>query len=350
MVDKIRITVTGGNGGDGLVGFRHEKYVPFGGPDGGDGGNGGSVYFMASPSVNDLSTLKQRKKFIAESGDQGGKQRKHGKKGEDLIILVPVGSVVFTEVAGEEMLLGNLTTAGQKVLAVKGGKGGLGNVRFVTTANQAPEAASRGEPGEERRVILELKLITDMCIIGYPNSGKSTLLSHVSQAKPEVAEYPFTTRQPMLGVIQGSRRDFIIAEIPGLVEGAHTGKGLGYEFLRHVERTKLLIYLLDGTSATLADDLDKLEQEMTRYKSDLRRKPKVVAVNKVDLPQVQTRLPDARKALSKLEVPVFYISALSGEGVLEFTKEATEMVGLANQRSEVVTQEQVAIFRPRAKK
>jgi GTP-binding protein len=351
MIYKREFIVLGGGGGDGCVSFRREKYIPFGGPDGGDGGDGGNVVIMASASVLDLGLMGQKKKFVAENGHRGGGWRKHGKKGEDLIISVPVGTMVFTKSdSGKEILLADLRTPKQKVLVAKGGRGGLGNARFATAVNQAPEIASKGESGEERFIILELKLITDICILGHPNSGKSTLLSAVSRAKPEIADYPFTTRQPILGVIPGDRRDFIVAEIPGLIAGAHLGRGLGSEFLRHVERTKLLIYLLDGSSSTIIDDLSQLYKEIALYKDDLSQKPKIVAVNKVDLPQVQARLPEVKQSFAKLGVPVFYISAVSGQAVLELTRKAMEMVVQASQEEEIISQPQIAIFRPKPRK
>jgi GTP-binding protein len=255
--------------------------------------------------------------------------------------------MVFTKAdSGEEILLADLETPGRKVLVAKGGRGGLGNARFATAANQAPERASKGKSGEERYIILELKPITDICIVGHPNSGKSTLLSVISRAKPEIADYPFTTRQPILGVMPDSRRDFIVAEIPGLVEGAHLGKGLGNEFLRHAERTRLLIYLLDGSSPTVIDDLSTLEKEIALYKG-LAHKPKIVAVNKVDLPEVQARLPVLRQNFDKLGVPLFYISAVSGQAVLELVRKAMEMVDQASQDEERISQAQITVFRPK---
>jgi GTP-binding protein len=350
MVYRREIVVRGGRGGDGCVSFRREKHVPFGGPAGGDGGDGGDVFIIASPNVVDLFVLGRKKEFMAGNGHPGSGGRKHGKKGEDLAISVPVGTMVFTKAnSGEEMVLADLRTPGQRVLVAKGGRGGLGNARFATAINQAPEIASKGKLGEEEHIILELKLITDICIVGQPNSGKSTLLSVISKAKPEIADYPFTTRQPILGVISGERRDFIVAEIPGLVEGAHLGKGLGNEFLRHVERTKLLIYLLDGSSPTVSDDLGTLEKEIGLYK-DLSQKPKIVAVNKTDLPEVQARLPEVKQPLSKLGMPVFYISALKGQAVLELTRKAMEMVEQVSRDEEIIPQAQIAIFRPKPRK
>ena len=347
MIHKKEFMVRGGCGGDGCVSFRREKYVPFGGPDGGDGGDGGDVIVAVSPNVVGLSSMQWQKEFIAEDGRRGGGGRKRGKNGEDLVISVPVGTTVFTKAdSGEEILLADLSTPGQKVLVAKGGRGGLGNARFATAVNQAPEIASKGKSGEERHIVLEVKLITDICIVGHPNSGKSTLLSAVSRAKPEIADYPFTTRQPILGVMPDDRRDFIVAEIPGLVEGAHLGKGLGNEFLRHAERTRLLIYLLDGSSPTVIDDLSTLEKEIALYKG-LAHKPKIVAVNKVDLPEVQARLPVLRQNFDKLGVPLFYISAVSGQAVLELVRKAMEMVDQASQDEERISQAQITVFRPK---
>jgi len=342
--------VGGGCGGDGCVSFRKEKYVPFGGPDGGDGGDGGNVIVVTNPNLVDLSLMGWQKEFVAENGRRGGGGRKRGKTGKDLAISVPVGTMVFTKAkSGEEILLADLRTPGQKVLVAKGSRGGLGNARFATAVNQAPEIASKGESGEERHIILEVKLITDICIVGHPNSGKSTLLSAISRAKPEIADYPFTTRQPILGVMPDDRRDFIVAEIPGLVEGAHLGKGLGDEFLRHVERTKLLIYLLDGSSPTVINDFSILDKEIALYKG-LAHKPKIVAVNKVDLLEVQARLSEVKQCFAKLGVPVFYISAVSGQAVLELMKKAMEMVDQASREEEIVSQAQITVFRPKPRK
>jgi GTP-binding protein len=350
MIYRREVIIRGGYGGDGCVSFRREKYIPFGGPDGGDGGYGGNVVVVASPNVVDLSLMRRRKEFVAENGRRGGGWRKHGKRGDDLAISVPVGTMVFTKAdSGEEILLADLSTPERKVLVAKGGRGGLGNARFATAANQAPERASKGESGEERYIILELKLITDICIVGHPNSGKSTLLSVISRAKPEIADYPFTTRQPILGVMPDDRRDFIVAEIPGLVEGAHLGKGLGNEFLRHAERTKLLIYLLDGSSPTIIDDLSTLDKEIVLYKG-LSHKLKIVAVNKIDLPEVQARLSEVKQYFARLGVPVFYISAVSGQAVLELVRKAMEMVDQASQDEEIISQAQITVFRPKPRK
>lgn len=350
MIYKRDIRVMGGCGGDGCVSFRREKYVPFGGPDGGDGGVGGDVVIACDPNLPDLSPLGRRKTFAAGDGHRGERSRRRGRKGKDLDISVPVGTMVFSGAASDQqVLLGDLGTQGQKILVAKGGRGGLGNARFATAVNQAPKIAGKGESGEERDIMLEVKLVSDVCIVGPPNSGKSTLLAAISKAKPEIADYPFTTRQPTLGVMPGGSRDFIIAEIPGLVEGAHSGRGLGSDFLRHAERTKLLILLLDGSSSTVLHDLDTLYREIALYK-DLSRKARIVAVNKVDLAEVRARLPAMRLGFARVGVAVFYISALSGEAVLELTRKAKEMVEQTNREEEMIARPQIAVFRPKPRK
>ena len=350
MLYKKAIMVMGGCGGDGCVSFRREKHVPFGGPDGGDGGRGGNVTIACDPNLVDLSLLGRRKELAAKNGRRGESSQRRGRKGEDLVISVPVGTMVFTrDLSGQETLLADLRAPEQRVMVAKGGRGGSGNARFATAVKQAPEIASKGESGEKRYIILEVKLITDICIVGLPNSGKSTLLSAISRAKPEIAGYPFTTRQPVLGVMPGDRRDFIVAEIPGLVEGAHLGKGLGNDFLRHAERTKLLICLVDGSSPSIVDDLSTLDREITLYKGSA-HKAKIVAVNKVDLPEVQARLPAAKQCLAEVGVPVFYISAVSGQAVLELTRKAMEMVEQVSQHGETISQAQIAVFRPKPRK
>jgi len=350
MIYKKGIRVVGGRGGDGCVSFRREKYVPFGGPDGGDGGVGGDVVIVCDPNLPDLSRLGRRKEFAAGDGHRGEHSRKRGRKGKDLGISVPVGTMVFAGATSEqEVLLEDLKTPDQRILAAKGGRGGLGNARFATAVNQAPRIAGKGESGEQRDIMLEVKLVTDVCIVGPPNSGKSTLLAAVSKAKPEIADYPFTTRQPTLGVMPGGSRDFIVAEIPGLVEGANSGKGLGNDFLRHAERTKLLILLLDGSSSTVLHDLDILYTEIALYK-DLSSKARIVAVNKVDLAEVRARLPAMRRDFASIGVAIFYISAVSGEAVLELTRKVTEMVEQTNREEEMIDRPQIAVFRPKPRK
>ncbi len=350
MIYKKGIRVVGGRGGDGCVSFRREKYVPFGGPDGGDGGVGGDVVIVCDPNLPDLSRLGRRKEFAAGDGRRGERSRKRGRKGKDLDIPVPVGTMVFAGATPEqEVLLEDLKTPGQRILVARGGRGGFGNARFATAVNQAPKIAGKGESGEQRDITLEVKLVTDICIVGPPNSGKSTLLAAISKAKPEIADYPFTTRQPTLGVTPGGSRDFIVAEIPGLVEGAHSGRGLGNDFLRHAERTKLLILLLDGSSSTVLHDLDTLDREIALYK-DLSHKARIVAVNKVDLAEVRACLPAMRRDFASIGVAAFYVSAVSGEAVLELTRKATEMVEQTNREEEMIDRPQIAVFRPKPRK
>jgi len=351
MIDKVGIIVRGGSGGNGLASFRREKYIPFGGPDGGDGGDGGSIFIVADSSLLDLTSLKQKREFIAESGHGGGKESKHGKKGIDLSISVPVGTMISigTEL-GERELSADMVISGEKVLVAKGGSGGLGNVHFATGIDRAPRVAGKGKLGEEYQINLELKLVTDICIIGYPNSGKSTLLSVLTEARPRIADYPFTTRQPVLGVIRGNRKDFVVAEIPALAKGAHAGKGLGHEFLRHIERTKLLVYLLDGTSLTIVDDFTRLSEELDAYKIGLCQKAKIIAVNKVDLPQVKSRLHDVRQSLDYLGASLLFISALAGQGMEGFITRAIEMVERLSEERKVVSLPGITVFHPKPKK
>jgi GTP-binding protein len=266
------------------------------------------------------------------------------------VISVPVGTMVFTRArSGQAVLSADLTGPGQTIVIAKGGRGGLGNARFATAVNQAPEVAGKGQPGEKKDIVLELKLITDICIVGQPSSGKSTLLAAISRARPETAGYPFTTREPVLGVVSDGRRDFVVAEIPALVEGSHLGKGLGNEFLCHVERSRVLIYLLDASSPTIATDFATLVREIDLY-GDVAQKPKIVAVNKIDLPEVQARLPEIQGQFAGLEVPVFYISALSGQAVIELVAKAMEVADRASQNEEGISERPIAIFRPKPKK
>ncbi len=347
-MDKVEITVAGGNGGNGIISFRHEKFVPFGGPDGGDGGYGGNVYVIADRSVTLLDCFRHKRWFKAESGKSGGKQKKHGANGDDLMIGVPLGTMVFCKEDKQEVLLADLSQQEQKVLVAKGGSGGLGNARFATARNQAPRIAAPGGHGEERRLIFELKIIADVGIIGYPNVGKSALLAAMSKAKPKIADYPFTTREPLLGVVEVGMKAIIVVEIPALVDGAHLGKGLGHEFLRHAERTKVLLHLLDGGSPSIVDDMKKLDAELALYKPALAEKPQLVAVNKIDLPEVQARLSQLRQIFSSLGIKVFFVSAITREGVPELVSEMVKMLDRAREES-AAPEMPIAVFRPKPK-
>ena len=348
MIDKVEIMVCAGDGGKGIISFRHEKFVPLGGPDGGDGGKGGEVYIAADKSVTNLDYFRRKMRCKASSGKSGGKQKKHGAKGDDLVIKVPLGTMVLLKGNEQEVLLADLSQQGQKVLVAKGGKGGLGNVHFATSRNQAPRIATKGALGEEYRLILDLKLIADVGIIGYPNVGKSTLLAAVSEAKPKIADYPFTTREPALGVVEVGMKTFVLAEIPGLIDGAHLGRGLGHEFLRHAERTKVLLHLLDGRAPTIVDNMNSLNAELTLFKPEMAKKPQLVVVNKIDLPEVQARLPEIRQLFSSLGLKVFFISAITKQGISELMSEIIRMLEMVHDElsgSEVP----MAVFRPKPK-
>lgn len=346
-MDKVEIWVKAGDGGDGVVSFRHEKYVPFGGPDGGDGGQGGNVYFLADKNVANFRQFRYKKRFKAESGKRGSGQKKFGAGGEDLVIRVPLGTMVFESGEEQGMLLADLRQMEQRFLVARGGRGGLGNVHFANSRIQAPKIATKGEPGEERHLIIELRLIADVGIIGYPNVGKSTFLSAVSQARPKVADYPFTTIKPALGVVEVGERTFVVAEIPGLIDGAHLGKGLGHDFLRHAERTRVLIHLLDGSAGSILDNMDKLNQELAWYKPELAQKPQVVAVNKIDLPQVQQRLPEIKREFSARDIKVFFISAMAGEGISELMAAVAELLQVGEK--EAMEEAPLQVFRPKPK-
>ncbi len=321
--DRAKIFVKAGDGGNGSVHFRREKYVPYGGPDGGDGGRGGSVYFEIDPGLNTLVDYHYRQHHRAGNGGVGLKQRMHGAKGEDVVLRVPAGTVVRDADTNE--LLADMVDPDQRVQVARGGRGGLGNVHFATASNQVPREAQKGEPGEERWLTLELKLIADVGLVGFPNAGKSTLLSVVSAARPKIADYPFTTLTPNLGVVvigePGSRDDFsfVLADIPGLIEGAAQGAGLGHEFLRHVERTRLLLHLLDGASLERDpwEGFQAINRELAEYSADLAARPQVVVFNKMDVPEAQERWEQVKQHAEEAGLPVFAISAATRQGVNE---------------------------------
>ncbi len=316
--DEAKIYVKAGNGGNGCVSFRREKFVPFGGPDGGDGGKGGDVYLIADPHLNTLIHFKKRSHFKAESGQHGRGKKQAGKSGEDLYIPVPLGTVVRDANTGE--FIADLVEPGQKVLVAKGGRGGRGNAAFATPVNQTPRFAEKGEPGEERWLYLELKLIADAGIVGVPNAGKSTLLAAVTAARPKIAPYPFTTLEPNLGVVTVGDYDFVLADIPGLIEGAHKGAGLGHKFLRHIERTRVIIHLLDGLSINPLKDFEVINQELALFSESLASKPQIVAFNKMDIPEVREKWPQVRDSFVEAGYGVYPISAATGEGVWELMK------------------------------
>jgi GTP-binding protein len=315
VFDKVKVLVMAGDGGDGAVSFRREKYVPFGGPDGGDGGNGGEVAIVADLDAKGLREFGRKRFYRAGNGGNGRGQKKHGKNGKDLILRVPVGTMAWD--GSNEVLITDFEKPGQQAVVVRGGKGGLGNTHFASSTNQAPRIAQKGEVGEETEIVLELRLIADVGIIGYPNAGKSTLLAVASAAKPKIAGYPFTTLEPILG----------LAEIPGLIDGAHIGRGLGHDFLRHIMRTKIVIHLIDGTSVSPVEDMIRVNTELGLFDSALAEKRQIVVINKVDLPQVKARLDEIREAFRGASIPVLCISAVTGEGVAELMAEAMRILG-----------------------
>jgi len=320
FVDKVKLYVKAGDGGDGAVAFLREKFRPKGGPAGGDGGKGGDVIFVATKNKHTLYDLKFKKHLKAENGRPGGGKKKHGRKGKDLVVEVPVGTVVKDANTGE--IIADLTEDGQKAVIAKGGKGGLGNAHFATPTRQAPRFATKGQKGEERWVILELKSIADVGLVGFPNAGKSTLINRLSNAKAEVAPYPFTTVKPNLGVVGfDDLYSFVIADIPGLIEGAHKGKGLGHEFLRHIERTKVLAYVLDVSDFRDRDPLEAFEilrKELKEYSPELLEKPQVVILNKIDALSDKKYLETLKEIFEKkYHLKVFTTSGLTGEGLEE---------------------------------
>jgi GTPase len=311
--------VAAGNGGDGIVAWRREKYIPKGGPAGGDGGAGGSVYLEATPERSTLVEFRYRRQFHAESGKHGGTSNKSGKSGEDLTIAVPVGTLVYRTPEGKsETFVSDLALPGARIVVARGGRGGLGNQHFATSTRQAPRFAEKGEPGEHCALRLELRLLADCGIVGVPNAGKSTLLSVVSAARPKIADYPFTTLEPQLGVVHISEDEsFVMVDVPGLIEGAHSGAGLGDQFLRHVERTRVLVHLLDGAKSVdeMLDDKVTIERELVLWNRKLGEKPSLLLVNKQDLPDARVRLREVQRRFPEARG----ISAATREGVRELT-------------------------------
>ncbi len=310
FTDQVEIHVKSGKGGDGMVHFRREKFVPQGGPDGGDGGKGGDVIFEVKSTLNTLSSFRQNQKFKAEDGVKGGPSQMSGRYGDDLIIYVPPGTVMFDAETGA--LISDLTEPGQQLMICKGGRGGRGNQHFATSRNQVPRTAEKGEPPEERRIKLELKLIADIGLIGVPNAGKSTLLSVLTNARPKIAPYPFTTLEPNLGVANiDDDTTVVLADIPGLIEGASHGAGLGHDFLRHIQRTRVLVHLLDGLSDDPVADYSQINSELSLFDPNLAKKPQIVALNKIDQPDVQDRLSEIQSKFKQFQVELMTISALA---------------------------------------
>jgi len=324
LIDEAKIHITAGNGGNGCMAFRREKFVPRGGPSGGDGGRGGSVYLVSSEHLNTLVQFRYTREFRAERGWHGEGSNRHGANGEDLTIQVPVGTVATDVETGEPVC--DFTAAGQKVLVAAGGRGGRGNARFASSTNQAPRRADPGAAGEERTLKLELKLLADVGLVGFPNVGKSTLISRLSAAHPKIADYPFTTLEPMLGVVAvGPEQSFVMADIPGLIAGAHEGKGLGTRFLRHIERTRVLLHLVDAAEIPdrdAAEDYHVIMNELASFSAPVAAKPILLVASRIDAAGDGSRLDRLRKLAATLGVKLHEISAVTGEG-LEELKRAT---------------------------
>lgn len=327
FVDEVVIYVKAGDGGNGCVAFRREKFVPRGGPAGGDGGRGGHVILLADPSVKTLVDLHLQRTYKAPNGQHGQGNNKHGADGEDLIIRVPPGTVVYDHETGE--LLADLVKPGQRVIVARGGRGGRGNAYFATPSRQTPVFAELGERGEGRTIRLELKLLADVGIIGYPNVGKSTLISRISAARPKIADYPFTTLVPNLGTVKVDNFSFVVADLPGLIEGAHRGAGLGHQFLRHAERTALLVHVVDIAAVEGREpirDFEVINEELRLYNPALAEKPQIVVANKIDLPGARENLQRCLPYWRKLGCEVFPISALTGEGLTPLVYKMAELV------------------------
>ena len=319
FIDRARIQVKAGDGGDGMSSFRREKFVPKGGPSGGDGGRGGDVVFIVDNNVNTLLDFRYKRKFVAKNGDNGQTKNCYGQKAEPLYIKVPPGTIIKDEERGE--VLADLTEVGQETVIVRGRLGGRGNARFVSSINRSPTFSEKGEPGEGRSLVLELKLLADVGLVGYPSVGKSSLVSMVSAARPEIAEYHFTTLVPVLGVVSlGPEHSFVIADIPGLIEGAHEGVGLGHDFLRHVERTKIIVHVVDVSGIEGRDpieDYQRINKELKLYNERLANRPQIVAANKMDLPEAQENYQRFKEFIESEGKEIFPISAATNEGLKE---------------------------------
>lgn len=345
FLDEVRIHVASGRGGDGIVHFRREKFVPRGGPDGGDGGRGGDVIVQVDRHLNSLTGFRRQRHFTAGDGQRGGKGRKTGADGKDVVVRVPPGTMVRDAESGS--LMADLTEEEDRFVLLRGGRGGRGNARFATSRNQTPKMAEKGEPGEERWVQLELRLIADVGIIGVPNAGKSTLLAAVTNARPKIAEYPFTTLAPNLGVVElDIDTTLVLADIPGLIEGAHEGVGLGFTFLRHIQRTRALIHLLDGTSEDPLADYSQVNAEMALFDPRLTELPQVVAVNKLDLAEVEQRWPALEEALLEKGIQARPISAVAQKGLRQLLFEAYELAQREEPVPDEPPEEELPVYRP----
>lgn len=343
FTDYAKITIKSGNGGDGAVTFRREKYVAAGGPDGGDGGRGGSIYFKVDPNANTLIDFRYTKKFKAQNGENGSGANKYGKSGEDLYINVPIGTIIKDVETGK--VVADLSKQGQEELVLKGGRGGKGNSHFATSTRQVPRFAQAGEEGEEKEVILELKLLADVGLLGFPNVGKSTFLSVVTDAKPKIANYHFTTIEPNLGVVKTKNGDsFVIADIPGIIEGASDGVGLGTQFLRHVERTRLLLHVIDVSGTEGRDpvqDFYTINEELKKYSEKLSKRKQIIVANKIDIMQDETNYKKLEELAKKEKLEIYKISGATGEGIEKLLNRVSEILKTLPKEELVETEERV---------
>lgn len=327
FLDVAEIFVQAGKGGNGSLSFRREKFVPRGGPDGGDGGHGGHIFLVADDHLQTLADFEYKRRFSAGNGTHGRGSNKHGASGEDVVVTIPCGTMIVDAASGE--ILADLTVHGDSLLVARGGKGGKGNARFASSRRRAPRYSEFGECGEIREIRLELKMLADVGLVGLPNAGKSTLLSAISNSHPEIAGYPFTTISPNLGMLAVDNERVIIADVPGLIEGAHQNKGLGHAFLRHIERTRLLVYVIDLSGESMISPIEQwntLRNEFREFNADLLSFPSIVAANKTDLPYRTSGASELEDALKTLEIPLFMISALSGNGIPEFIRHIASII------------------------
>ena len=315
FIDQATITVKAGKGGNGIVSFRREKFIPKGGPDGGNGGRGGSIILRSDRQLTTLMDFRYKRSYTAAGGDNGMGSNKTGRSADDVTIRVPTGTLIKDSESGETYA--DLIQDGQEIVIARGGKGGRGNAEFATSTDQAPRRATKGEPGEEKIIQLELKLLADVGLVGFPNAGKSTLISRLSAAKPKIADYPFTTLIPNLGIVYyGEYKSFVLADMPGLIEGAHEGKGLGIQFLRHIERTRLLVFLIDCTGEDPKAQFKTLLNELNLFNESMLKKPQIIAMTKMDLADAKLKK-ELRKIIFPKRLPVIHISSATGEGLKE---------------------------------
>jgi len=350
MVDNAIIHITSGDGGNGIVSGRREKYVPKGGPDGGDGGSGGSIVIRCNANLNTLNEYRHQSRYRAGKGGNGEGGLRHGRDGRDVVLDVPQGTQVW--ITGKKRrAVADLFDHGESVVVARGGRGGRGNARFATPTNQYPLLAEEGEPGQDLRVELDLKLLADVGIVGAPNAGKSTLLSAISRARPKVASYPFTTLEPILGMVIWKGSEFVAVEVPGLIEGAHEGAGLGEEFLKHIERTRVLLHVVDGSADEPERELNQVNGEMELFNKELAQRPQVVAVNKTDISGVSDRISDLRRRVAAESRPVHFISAATGEGVDGLLDTVIKILDQTPKRpattADVGSGDEVPVLRPR---